>query len=64
VRGRENFASRQDGGAELRRVFEEIHPVPNRPLVESYRAASLDGFKDRPVGFIFPPTLQIGQRDA
>lgn len=59
--GKENFSSRTDGGAELRKVFEELHPVPERPVVEGFRRAALDGFAQRPTGYIFTPTVRVRQ---
>ncbi len=56
----ENLSSRTDGGAELRRVYEELHPRPDRPLIEKRRTATLELFAGRPKGFIFEPTIRFG----
>jgi len=61
VRGAENRSSRTDAGAELRRLYEELHPVKDRPLVEEMRAKTLAGFAERPMGFIFAPSIRIEQ---
>ena len=59
VRGKENASAVTDGGAELRRVFEEIHPVTDRQIVEQSRRAALEGFEKRPKGYVFPPTITV-----
>ncbi len=59
LRGKENASVATDGGAELRRVFEEIHPVTDRPLVEQSRRSALEGFEKRPKGYVFPPTITL-----
>lgn len=57
--GQENFSSRTDGGAELRKLYEQLHPVPDRPLVEQRRQASLAAMAARPKGFVFEPTVRL-----
>ena len=59
VRGRENFSSNVDTYAAVKQVFEEMHPRPDRPVIEFERKAMLDGVAARPKGFIFPPTIQL-----
>jgi hypothetical protein len=59
--GKENFSARTDGGAELRKLYEELHPVPDRPLVEQRRRASLEAMAARPKGFVFEPTVRLRQ---
>jgi len=62
VRGVENRSSRTDAGAELKRLYEELHPLPDRPLIEAMRRETLAGFDDRPKGYIFSPSIRIEQR--
>jgi hypothetical protein len=59
VRGGENRSARTDGGAELRRVYDEFYPVPGRPMIQEQRRKTLEGFAARPKGFIFGPTVRI-----
>jgi hypothetical protein len=59
IRGGENFSSRTDGGAELRKVYEELHPLPGRPLIEQRRRATLEAMAARPKGYIFEPTVRV-----
>lgn len=59
IRGGENFSSRTDGGAELRKLYEQLHPVLDRPIVEQKRRATLEAAARRPKGFIFEPTVRL-----
>ena len=55
----ENFSGKVNSIAEQRRVFEELHPVPGRPIVTAMRTAALERIAARPPGFVFPPTLRL-----
>jgi len=55
----ENFSGKVDSIAEQRRVFEELHPAPGRPIIAAMRTATLDRMLARPPGFVFPPTLRL-----
>ncbi len=57
--GGENFSARTDGGAELRKLYEQLHPLPARPIVEQHRQAALAGMAARPKGYIFEPTVRL-----
>ena len=60
VRGAgDNFASRTDGGAALRKIYEVLHPLPDRPVINELRNHTLAGLADRPQGFIFEPTMVL-----
>ena len=59
VRRGENQSSRTDGGEELRKVYEVLHPRPERPRIEDLRRAALAGFAGRPKGYIFEPTVLV-----
>jgi GT2 family glycosyltransferase len=57
--GTHNFAARADSLAAQRQVYADIHPRPDRPLVEARRTATLEAIAARPKGWIFTPTLQM-----
>jgi hypothetical protein len=59
IREGENFSARTDGGLELRRVYEELHPLPDRPLIEERRRIALGGFATRGKGYIFEPSVLV-----
>jgi glycosyltransferase involved in cell wall biosynthesis len=59
VRGKENFSSNVDSYAAVKQVFEEMHPRPDRPMLEFERKALLEGVATRPKGFIFAPTIKL-----
>jgi GT2 family glycosyltransferase len=60
VRGTDNFSTKTDSTAELRRVYEEMHPTPDRPYLEMRRAETLENVARRTVGvFAFPPSMVV-----
>lgn len=62
VRGGDNLSSITNSSVELRRVYDELHPVPDRPHVQLRREGILGNVGRRTQGeFAFPPTLEIGR---
>jgi hypothetical protein len=59
VRPKANFSSQADSYAGLRKVYEEMHPLPDRPIIERQRAVALENVRTRPKGSVFPPTFAI-----
>jgi glycosyltransferase involved in cell wall biosynthesis len=58
VRGDRNFAAKVDSVAELRRMYDELHPLPDRPLLRERRERILSNVAGRQKGKIpFPPTI-------
>jgi GT2 family glycosyltransferase len=63
ARGSDNFSSRTDSSIELRRVYEEMHPRPDRPHVLAQRKATLENVASREKGvFAFPATIKISPK--
>jgi hypothetical protein len=60
VRSGENRSAKTDATAELRKVFDELHPLPDRPLVEADRRKLLTVYAQRPKGYIFEPSVLVG----
>jgi len=61
ARGTDNLSSQTDSSVELRRIYEVLHPLPDRPVVERRRVEALANVSGRTPGvFAFPPTLYIG----
>lgn len=60
-RGKEQISGTGDGAAELRRVYEELHPVTDRPVVQRTRAQTLANVSTRPRdgSYIFTPSMTI-----
>ena len=54
-----NFSGKTDSGAEQRRIYEELHPVPGRPLIASQREKVLASIAARPAGYVFLPTVSL-----
>ena len=62
VRGSDNLSSTTNSSAELRRVYDELHPMPDRPHVQRRREEILGNVGRRTQGvFAFPPTLEVGR---
>lgn len=55
----DNFSGKADSGAEQRRIYEELHPAPDRPLLTALRNAVLESIAARPPGYVFPPTIHL-----
>jgi len=53
----ENFSSKADAGTEQRRIYDVLHPLPDRPLITKTRNQVLDNIASRPPGAVFPPTI-------
>jgi glycosyltransferase involved in cell wall biosynthesis len=64
VRGTENFSAKTNSYAGVKQVFEELHPRPDRPIVELERKAMLEKVAARPQGFIFPPSITLIETPA
>ena len=60
-RGKHQFSNTADSIPELRRVYEELHPVPKRPFVQKSREETLARVALRPKNqpHVFPPTLRV-----
>jgi len=62
VRGSDNLSSTTNSSTELRRVYDELHPMPDRPHVQRRREEILGNVGRRTQGvFAFPPTLEVGR---
>jgi hypothetical protein len=60
ARGTANLSTTTDSSVELRRVFEELHPRPDRPHLTRRRNEALANVGKRTPGvFVFPPTLTV-----
>jgi len=58
VRGNRNFAANVDPVPELRRMYDELHPLPDRPLLRERRERILANVAGRPKSKVaFPPTI-------
>jgi hypothetical protein len=53
----ENFSGKADSGAEQRRIYDVLHPLPDRPLITKTRNQVLENIASRPPGAVFPPTI-------
>ena len=56
-----NFSKSADSASEQRRIFEEFHPVNDRPMIESNRAQLLEAIAARAPGFVFEPTFSFAE---
>ena len=55
-----NAAKQNDFGTELLRIYEHVHPVPDRPVLADYRASTQAHVAARVPGKpAFPPTIEI-----
>jgi hypothetical protein len=61
VRGASNFSATVNSKEAQRQVYEELHPLPDRPLIEAHRRATLENIGLRPPGFIFPATITFSE---
>jgi hypothetical protein len=61
VRGKSNFSATVNSREAQRQVYEELHPLPERPLIEAHRRATLENIGLRPPGFIFPATITFAE---
>ncbi len=60
ARGKENFSTTADSTPEMRRIYVELHPQPQRPEIERRRLETLERIASRPKGvFAFPPSLEF-----
>jgi hypothetical protein len=60
ARGKENFSTTADSTPEMRRIYDELHPLPHRPEIEARRRTTLERIANRPKGvFAFPPSLEF-----
>jgi hypothetical protein len=55
----ENFSGKVNSGAELRRIFEVLHPTPDRAWLNKTRDFVLAEIANRPPGYVFEPTLRL-----
>jgi glycosyltransferase involved in cell wall biosynthesis len=59
IREDRNFSARVDSGRELRRLFDEVYPLPDRPFVREQRERILAIVAGRPKGKVaFEPTIR------
>ena len=60
-RGKHQLSPTVDGAAELRRMYDELHPVTDRPIVQERRAAALAAVAGRTMyeGHVFPATYMV-----
>lgn len=55
----DNFSGKVNSGAEQRRIYEVLHPTPDRPWLNKARDHVLNGIAERPPGYVFEPTLRL-----
>jgi hypothetical protein len=55
----DNFSAKVNAADEQRRIYEELHPVPERPILTAMRQTVLDSIAARPAGYVFPPTVRL-----
>ena len=55
----ENFSGKVNSGDELRRVFEVLHPTPDRAWLNKTREHVLAHIANRPPGYVFEPSLRL-----
>ncbi len=56
----ENFSGKADAVTEQRRIFEVLHPTPDRPYISEQRDLMLANIASRAKGQIFEATLTLG----
>ncbi len=62
-RGSDNLSTVTDSTVEMRRMYEELHPISGRPHLQRRREEALGRVGTRTVGvFAFPPTLEVGSQ--
>ncbi len=54
-----NFSGKINSGAEQRRIYEELHPVSDRPILTQMRENVLASIIARPPGYVFEPTVLV-----
>ncbi|HEV8022121.1 MAG TPA: glycosyltransferase family 2 protein [Candidatus Lustribacter sp.] len=54
-----NFSRTADSLGEQRRIYEELHPVNDRPLITQVRNNTLERMALRPPGYVFEPTFSL-----
>jgi GT2 family glycosyltransferase len=60
-RGSDNLSATTDSTVELRRIYEELHPVEGRPHLQRRREEALTSVGTRTKGvFAFAPTIVVG----
>jgi glycosyltransferase involved in cell wall biosynthesis len=60
IRGTDNFSSKVNAADEQKRIYDELHPVPGRPLLALQRERTVENIRRRPPGPVFGPTLTVG----
>lgn len=55
----DNFSGKVNPAAEQRRIYEVLHPAPDRPWLNKARDHVLKGISERPPGYVFEPTLRL-----
>lgn len=55
----DNFSSKVNAGAEQRRIYEELHPTPDRPWLNKTREHVLAEIASRREGYMFEPSLRL-----
>jgi hypothetical protein len=56
-----NFSKTADSLGEQRRIYEELHPISDRPMLMQRRKQTLEAIASRPPGFVFQPTVSMVQ---
>jgi glycosyltransferase involved in cell wall biosynthesis len=57
----ENFSSKANVEEEQRRIFEVLHPTPDRPFISMRRNQVLENIAARPPGSVFGPTVHLAR---
>ena len=61
ARGSDNLSTTTDSTGELRRIYDELHPIAGRPHLQRRREDAIARVGTRTKGvFAFPPTLKVG----
>ena len=55
----DNFSGKVNARDEQRRIFEVVHPTPDRPWLNKTRDFLLVEMANRPPGYVFPPSLRL-----
>jgi hypothetical protein len=60
----DNFSSKVNSGDEQRRLYEVLHPTPDRPWITKTREHVLAEIAARTPGYVFQPSLRLGPETA
>jgi hypothetical protein len=58
-----NYSKSVDSVSEQRRIYEELHPVKDRPWLAQTRKQTLESIALRPPGYMFEATINVARPD-